>query len=260
MEILWKIENLKKIYEVKSEFAKKKVVAIDGVSFEIYKGETFGIIGESGSGKTTLGKTIIRLIEPTEGKIFFRNTDISEMKETHLRPLRKKFQIIFQDPYKSLNPRINALRTVMEGMDEKLKMKEKREKAEYLLSLVGIKKERINNFPHQFSGGERQRIAIARALSTDPEFIVCDEPTSNLDLSIQAQILNLFLELREKLNLTYLFITHDIKVMKYISDRVGVMYKGKIVEIGKTEKVINSPSHPYTEKLISSELKIHQIP
>ncbi|HOV21791.1 MAG TPA: ABC transporter ATP-binding protein, partial [bacterium] len=215
------------------------------------KGETLGIIGESGSGKTTLGKIIIKLIEPDKGKIIFKNTDITHIKEKGLRSLRKKFQIIFQNPYRSLNPRMTALEIVMEGVAGN--KKEKIEKGKYLLDLVGIKNEKFSNFPYQFSGGERQRISIARALSTEPEFIICDEPTSNLDLSIQAQILNLFIDLKEKFNLTYLFISHDLKVIKFISDRIAVMYKGEIVEIGQTEKIIENPTNPYSKTLFDIE-------
>jgi len=254
MEKLLKTINLKKNFMVKDKYGMVKIInALRGVSFEINKGETLGIIGESGSGKTTLGKTVIRLIEPDEGRIIFKDIDITHKKENQLRPLRKKFQIIFQNPYKSLNPRMTALEIVMEATDGS--KKEKIEKGEYFLNIVGIKKNKFRSFPYQFSGGERQRIAIARSLSTEPEFIVCDEPTSNLDLSIQAQILNLFMDLKEKFNLTYLFISHDLKVIKFVSDRIGVMYKGKIVEIGKTEEIIKNPENPYVRELFEIEKK-----
>ncbi|MCM8809191.1 MAG: ATP-binding cassette domain-containing protein [Candidatus Omnitrophica bacterium] len=250
METLWKIENLTKEYEVKTEFQRMKIIALKNINLEILKGEILGLVGESGSGKTTLGKIIIRLVEPDRGKIIYRDIDITNLPEKKLRKYRKNFQIIFQDPYKSLNPRIPCGLTVMEGIIGN--KKEKYEKAVELLNLVGIKKERFYDYPHQFSGGERQRIAIARALSTNPEFIVCDEPTSNLDVSIQGQILNLFIELKEKFNLTYLFITHNLKIIKFLADRVGIMYKGEIVEIGNTNQIFENPSHTYTQKLIES--------
>jgi ABC-type oligopeptide transport system ATPase subunit len=250
MEILWKVENLKKEYEIRTEFKKERIVALKNINIEIYKGEIFGLVGESGSGKTTFGKVLIRLIEPDNGKIYYKNIDITDMPEKILRKYRKNFQIIFQDPYKSLNPRIRCGYAVMEGI--KGNKKEKIERAIEILNLVGIKKERFYDYPHQFSGGERQRIAIARALSTNPEFIVCDEPTSNLDVSIQGQILNLFIDLKEKFNLTYLFITHNLKIVRFLADRIAVMFKGEIVETGKTEEIFKNPSHPYTEKLLKS--------
>ncbi|MGC8977302.1 MAG: ABC transporter ATP-binding protein [Candidatus Ratteibacteria bacterium] len=251
MEILWKVEDLCKDYEIKSEFERKKINVLKNINLEIYKGEIFGLVGESGSGKTTFGKVLIRLIEADRGKIFFKDLEITNISESKLRKHRKKFQIIFQDPYKSLNPRICCGYTIMEAIEGS--KKEKFEKAVELLNLVGIKKEKFYDYPHQFSGGERQRIAIARALSTEPEFIVCDEPTSNLDVSIQGQILNLFIELKEKFNLTYLFITHNLKIIKFIADRIAIMYKGEIVEIGKTDEIFENPKHPYTLKLLKSE-------
>ena len=251
MEILWKVKDLCKDYEIKSEFERKKINVLKNINLEIYKGEIFGLVGESGSGKTTFGKVLIRLIEADRGKIFFKDLEITNISESSLRKHRKKFQIIFQDPYKSLNPRICCGYTIMEAIEGS--KKEKFEKAVELLNLVGIKKEKFYDYPHQFSGGERQRIAIARALSTEPEFIVCDEPTSNLDVSIQGQILNLFIELKEKFNLTYLFITHNLKIIKFIADRIAIMYKGEIVEIGKTDEIFENPKHPYTLKLLKSE-------
>ncbi len=252
MEKLWKIIELEKSFVIKDKYGMtKKIDVLKNINIDIEKGETLGIIGESGSGKTTLGKIIIKLIEPDKGKIIFKNTDITNIKEKNLRSLRKKFQIIFQNPYRSLNPRMAALEIVMEGIAGN--KKEKIEKGKYFLDLVGIKNEKFSNLPSQFSGGERQRISIARALSTEPEFIICDEPTSNLDLSIQAQILNLFIDLKEKFNLTYLFISHDLKVIKFISDRIAVMYKGEIVEIGQTEKIIENPQNPYVKTLFDIE-------
>ncbi|MCM8785206.1 MAG: ATP-binding cassette domain-containing protein [Candidatus Omnitrophica bacterium] len=250
MGTLWKVENLTKEFEIRSEFKKIKVTALKSINLEIYKGEILGLAGESGSGKTTLGKVIIRLIDPDKGKIIYRDIDITKLPERVLRKYRKNFQIIFQDPYKSLNPRIPVGLTVMEGITGN--KKERYEKAVELLNLVGIKEKRFYDYPHQFSGGERQRIAITRALSTEPEFIVCDEPTSNLDVSIQGQILNLFIELKEKFNLTYLFISHNLKIIRFLADRVGIMYKGEIVEMGKTEEIFENPKHSYTQKLIES--------
>jgi oligopeptide/dipeptide ABC transporter ATP-binding protein len=249
MEIMWKLIDVSKRYHTGKG---REILALDRIGMEIYKGETFGVIGESGSGKTTLGKVMVGLIEPTEGKIYFRDRCLTGLKGKELLNLRKEFQIVFQDPYKSLNPRMRVKDAVMEGIRKGMGRKEKREKVKELLSMVGIEPKIMDNYPHQFSGGERQRISIARALSTSPSFIVCDEPTSNLDLSVQAKILNLFMELKEKFHLTYLFISHNIKVMDFIADRVAVMFKGRIVEYGKREDVMKHPLHPYTEVLISS--------
>ncbi|MCK9266367.1 ATP-binding cassette domain-containing protein [bacterium] len=250
MKTLIKTVNLNKVYTVKTNTGLKSFSAIKDINLEIYKGETFGVIGESGSGKTTLGKTIIRLVEPTNGKIFYKNIDISALNERSLRRLRSSFQVVFQDPYKSLNPRLSIGNAISEGMPTSLNVKEKFEKTRELLEVVGIDSKKFDNFPHQFSGGERQRIAIARALSTNPEFLICDEPTSNLDLSIQAKILNLLIDLKEKLNLTYLFISHNLQIIRFLSDRISVMYKGEIIEEGKTSDIISAPQHPYTKTLL----------
>jgi len=242
--------DLKKVYRIKSDRTIQEVIAIDNINLKIFKGETFGVIGESGSGKTTLGKTIIKLIEPTSGEIYFRNNNLLALDNRNLRNIRRHFQIVFQDPYKSLNPRLSVGSAVAESIccsDRKRST----ERAKEILQTVGISPKRYDQYPHQFSGGERQRIAIARALSTEPEFIVCDEPTSNLDLSIQAKILNLFLDLKETLGLTYLFISHNLQVMKFISDRIAVIYRGKIVEEGETSQIITHPQHPYTKTLLS---------
>ncbi|MGI6596125.1 MAG: ABC transporter ATP-binding protein [Elusimicrobia bacterium] len=249
MEKMWSMTNVSKQYHIK---AGQEISALDDIDLDIYKGEVFGLIGESGSGKTTLGKVIIGIIEPTEGKIYFKGRDIAELRGKELLGLRRESQIIFQNPYRSLNPRMRVAEMVMEGVKRDAGRVEQREMVRDLLQMVGIDIENMDNYPHQFSGGERQRIAIARALSTSPSFIVCDEPTSNLDLSVQAKILNLFMELKDRLNLTYLFISHNIKVVNFIVDRVAVMYKGKIVEYGKKEDVMKNPLHPYTSLLISS--------
>jgi len=231
--------------------------AVDGVDFKIEKGKTLGLVGESGSGKTTLGRLVLRLIKPTEGKIYFEGEDLVNMPNPRLRNLRKKMQIIFQDPYSSLNPRLK----IGEIIEEPLKVhgignrKERKEKVNELLEFVGIDPALKNKYPHEFSGGQRQRIAICRALATSPLFIVADEPVSSLDISIQAQILNLLLELQRKFNLTYLFISHDLAVVKHISDEVAVMYAGQFVEFGKTEEIYNNPLHPYTILLLESSKK-----
>jgi len=253
METLWNIRNLRHEYRVQSAFGRRETVrALDGVNLDIITGETLGIVGESGCGKTTLGKVILRLVEPTSGTIRFRGADITKLPERDLRPLRRRFQIVFQHPYRSLNPRIPVSVAVMEGVDPSFSVYQKREEAARLLSSTGISPERMDRLPHQFSGGERQRIAIARSLATSPEFLVCDEPTSNLDLSIQAQILNLFVHLKREFNLTYLFISHDLKVIGFMADRVAVMYLGNIVELGAASDVIATPLHPYTRLLIAS--------
>ncbi|HOL22325.1 MAG TPA: ABC transporter ATP-binding protein [bacterium] len=249
MEIMWKLIEVSKRYHLGKG---RDVLALDRIDMKIYRGETFGVIGESGSGKTTLGKVMMGLIEPTEGKIYFRDKCLTDLKGSELLNLRKEFQIIFQDPYRSLNPRMRVADTVMEGIREGIDRAEKKERVKELLQMTGIEPERMYNYPHQFSGGERQRISIARALSTTPSFIVCDEPTSNLDLSVQAKILNLFMELKERFHLTYMFISHNIKVVNFIADRVAVMYKGRIVEYGRKEDVMKNPVHPYTDILISS--------
>ncbi|MBN1444480.1 MAG: ABC transporter ATP-binding protein [Candidatus Omnitrophica bacterium] len=252
METLWKLNKLSKKYFIRGLTGAEEITALDSVEMEIFGGETFGVIGESGSGKTTLGKTMIRLVEPTSGEIYFKGSKITGMREKEFIKLRRSFQIVFQDPYRALNPRMAVGNAIMEGIREGAGRAQKKEKAGHMLELVGIAPERIDDFPHQFSGGERQRVAVARALSTSPSFMVCDEPTSNLDLSIQAKILNLFIELKEKLNLTYLFISHNIKIIEFIADRVAVMYAGRIAEYGSTARVLGNPLHPYTKLLVAA--------
>jgi len=256
--VLLKVRNFKKYFPVRSgPFSKVVgyVKAVDRVSFDIKRGETLGLVGESGSGKTTLGMCILRLIEPTSGEVIFRNRNITKLKQRETIGIYKDMQIIFQDPYDSLNPRMKIGEIVGESLLIHKLVKNKTEKEAKIIKLleeVGFDSTYIGKYPHQLSGGQRQRVNIARALSVSPSFIICDEPTSALDVSIQAQILNLLKDLKDKLSLTYLFISHDLGVVKYISERIAVMYLGKIMEIGDSEKVCSSPKHPYTKALISS--------
>ncbi len=235
---------------------KKAVVrAVDDVSFEIEQGETLGLVGESGCGKSTLGRTLLRLLDPTDGHIVFGDKDITRIPNTALRPIRRSMQMIFQDPYASLNPRMTVGSTLAEPIDihglantaaERLQM------VRDLLERVGMRKDAVSRYPHEFSGGQRQRIGIARALAVQPKFIVCDEPISALDVSIQAQIVNLLQDLQKEENLTYLFISHDLKIVQHICDRVAVMYLGKVVEMAEARKVYSAPRHPYTQALLSA--------
>ena len=254
---LLEIRNLKKHFPLDdSLFARKKSVvkAVDGVTLNVEEGETLGLVGESGCGKSTLGRTILRLIEPTSGEILFQGKNLLAMPERELRDMRRQMQIIFQDPYASLNPRMRVGEIVGEGLEiHKLaKGSVKRERVMALLQQVGLREDYYDRYPHEFSGGQRQRIGIARALAVSPEFIVCDEPVSSLDVSIQAQIINLLQELQEKMHLTYLFISHDLRVVEHISHRVAIMYLGKVVEIAKGDKIYQEAKHPYTQALLSA--------
>jgi oligopeptide/dipeptide ABC transporter ATP-binding protein len=254
---LLEIRDLKKYFPVSSGwFTRDKgmVKAVDGVNLTIEEGETLGLVGESGCGKSTLGRTILRLIEPTSGEVNFQGKNLLEMPQRELRDMRRQMQIIFQDPYASLNPRMRVGDIVGEGLEiHKLaKGKAKRDRVLELLHQVGLREEHYDRYPHEFSGGQRQRIGIARALAVSPKFIVCDEPVSSLDVSIQAQIINLLQELQEKMHLTYLFISHDLRVVEHISHRVAIMYLGKVVEIAKGDEIYRDAKHPYTRALLSA--------
>jgi peptide/nickel transport system ATP-binding protein len=234
--------------------AASAVRAVDGVSFSIEQGETFGLVGESGSGKTTTGRCILRLIEPTAGEVRFRGEDVLRFSRTRMRDARRDMQIVFQDPYSSLNPRMRVGRIVEEplvihGIGSR---GERQERVVELFKLVGLDPSQLARYPHQFSGGQRQRIGLARALALNPSFIIADEPVSALDVSVQAQVVNLLMDLQERLKLTYLFIAHDLRLVRHICSRVAVMYLGKIVELGPTERLFESPAHPYTRALLSA--------
>ena len=254
---LLEIRNLKKHFPVgEGLFSRGKgaVKAVDGVNLTINEGETVGLVGESGCGKSTLGRTILRLIEPTSGEVIFQGKNLLALSQRELRDMRRQMQIIFQDPYASLNPRMRVGDIVGEGLEiHKLaKGKAKRERVMELLHQVGLREDHFDRYPHEFSGGQRQRIGIARALAVSPKFIVCDEPVSSLDVSIQAQIINLLQELQEKMHLTFLFISHDLRVVEHISHRVAIMYLGKVVEIAQSETIYRDAKHPYTRALLSS--------
>jgi oligopeptide/dipeptide ABC transporter ATP-binding protein len=260
-EILLEVRNLKKYFPVRRGVLRRVVAhvkAVDGISFFIRQGETLGLVGESGCGKTTAGRTILRLIDPTDGSILFRNNgdavDIAKLSNRALKPLRRQMQIIFQDPYSSLNPRM----TIGDIIGEPLVVHrmgtpaEREARVKELLEAVGLNPQYMKRYPHEFSGGQRQRIGIARALALGPKLIICDEPVSALDVSIQAQVINLLEDLQKEFGLTYLFIAHDLSVVRHISDRVAVMYLGKIVEMAETEELFRNPKHPYTEALLSA--------
>ena len=250
-------ETLIAIKDLKVHFnlgGNRVVKAVDGVTIDIYKGETLGLVGESGCGKSTLGRAILRLIEPTSGQVFYRDRDLARLNARQLREERRHLQIIFQDPYASLNPRMTVGQIVREPLDtfRLARGREAEQRVQELLETVGLSKRFIKRYPHEFSGGQRQRIGIARALAVDPDFIVADEPISALDVSIQAQIMNLLEKLRREKNLTYLFISHDLRAIRHVSDRVAVMYLGKLVEIADARTIYQEPLMPYTKALISA--------
>lgn len=253
VEKLVEIKNLKQYFNIGKP---NMVKAVDGITFDIYKGETLGLVGESGCGKSTTGRTIIRLYDATDGQVLFNGEDVHSKKSAkELKIFNRKMQMIFQDPYASLNPRMTVADIIAEGIDihglAKSK-KERMEKVYELLETVGLNKEHANRYPHEFSGGQRQRIGIARALAVEPDFIIADEPISALDVSIQAQVVNLMRKLQREKGLTYLFIAHDLSMVKYISDRIGVMYYGKLVELANAEELYKNPIHPYTQSLLSA--------
>ena len=255
------IKNLRKYFPIKGGFFNKnygEVKAVENVNFKIPEGEILGLVGESGSGKTTLGRSIIRLIEPSAGEILYNNKNIIDYSEKEMRKLRKDFQIIFQDPFASLDPRKKIFDIISQGLKihTNLNKQEIYEKVLTIIKDVGLQEEHLNRYPHEFSGGQRQRIGIARSLVLDPKFIIADEPVSALDVTIQAQILNLILELKEKYSLTILFISHDLSVINQIADRVMVMYLGHIVEVASTKNLFSNPKHPYTKSLIETAPQI----
>jgi oligopeptide/dipeptide ABC transporter ATP-binding protein len=254
---LIRVEKLKKYFPIRGGVLQRIVAwvqALDGVSFTIREGETLGLVGESGCGKTTIGRTMLRLIEPTEGKIYFDGEDICSLEGKELKNLRRRMQIIFQDPYSSLDPRLPIGEAVMEGLKIHNigNSKERYDLVIHMLRQVGLEDYHARRYPHEFSGGQRQRIGIARALAVSPDFIVCDEPVSALDVSIQSQVLNILKDLQQNLDLTYLFIAHNLSVVEHISDRVAVMYLGKMVELTTREELFRNPLHPYTQALMSA--------
>ncbi|RKD26032.1 oligopeptide ABC transporter ATP-binding protein OppF [Ammoniphilus oxalaticus] len=249
-EPLLQVRNLKKFFGGGDAVVK----AVNDLTFDIYRGETLGFVGESGCGKSTAGRTILRLYDATEGEVLFNGTDLQKLSPRQLKETRKEIQMIFQDPYASLNPRMTVGDIIGEPLDIHglAKGEQRKERIQQLLQLVGLNPEHMSRFPHEFSGGQRQRIGIARALAVEPSFIICDEPISALDVSIQAQVVNLLKDLQDKMGLTYLFIAHDLSMVKHISDRVAVMYLGKMVELADSEALYSDPLHPYTEALLSA--------
>jgi oligopeptide transport system ATP-binding protein len=257
-EVILRAEDLVKHYPIKTGVVRRttgKVRAVDGVSFELFKGETLGVVGESGCGKSTLGRLLMRLEEPTSGKVTFDGTELYSVQGAELRRLRRDIPVVFQDPYTSLNPRMTVGDIVGEPFEihpDVCPRRDRRRRVQELLELVGLSPEHINRYPHQFSGGQRQRIGVARGIALNPKVLICDEPVSALDVSVQAQVVNLLERLQQELGLAYIFIAHDLSVVRHISDRVAVMYLGKIVEIGDDAQIYERATHPYTQALLSA--------
>ncbi len=260
-ETILQVNDLKKYFPIRKGLLLREVGnvrAVDGVSLTVRKGETLGLVGESGCGKSTLGRTMIRLYEPTAGEIKFKGQDFLKVNGADLRRQRQQIQMIFQDPFASLDPRMTVAQILTEPykVHNMFTVKEREEKAKEILEIVGLKASHINRYPHEFSGGQRQRISIARSIALEPSLVIADEPVSALDVSIQAQILNLLKDLQERLELTYIFISHDLSVVEHVCDRVAVMYLGKIVEIGTRDELFNSPKHPYTQALLAAKPQV----
>lgn len=252
-EILLHVENLKKYFPTNEK--DKFVKAVDNVSFDIYKGETLGVVGESGCGKSTTGRLVLNLITPTEGVVEFKGQDLTKLSRRQMRSMRRQMQIIFQDPYASLDPRKTVMQILAEPFqihNPEMSREEIQQKVADLVKCVGLRPEHVYRYPHEFSGGQRQRVGIARAIALNPEFVVCDEPVSALDVSIQAQVINLMQDIKKEFNLTYMFISHDLRIIKHFCDRVMVMYLGNVVEIGTKEAVYEKRRHPYTQALLSA--------
>ncbi|MEJ2264291.1 MAG: dipeptide ABC transporter ATP-binding protein [Anaerolineales bacterium] len=256
-DVILRVENLKKFFPIRRGVFRRvvgQVKAVDDVSFDVYRGETLGLVGESGCGKTTTGRTLIRLYEPTDGHVYFNERDLANLSGGQLRQMRQKMQMIFQDPYASLNPRMNVQSIVGEPLEiyRIASGKKKKDRVAELLQLVGLNPALMNRFPHEFSGGQRQRIGLARSLALNPDLVICDEPISALDVSIQAQVVNLLEDLQKELGLTYIFIAHDLSMVRHISKRVAVMYLGKIMELTDRDTLYKNPLHPYTQALLSA--------
>ena len=252
-EILLHVENLKKYFPTNEK--DKFVKAVDNISFDIYKGETLGVVGESGCGKSTTGRLVLNLITPTEGVVEFKGQDLTKLSRRQMRSMRRQMQIIFQDPYASLDPRKTVMQILAEPFqihNPEMSREEIQQKVADLIKCVGLRPEHVYRYPHEFSGGQRQRVGIARAIALNPEFVVCDEPVSALDVSIQAQVINLMQDIKKEFNLTYMFISHDLRIIKHFCDRVMVMYLGNVVEIGTKEAVYEKRRHPYTQALLSA--------